>query len=89
MYEYGGGSSDSTKNSSSGYRYSGPFYQDNIGSGTGHRTIGEVPVKKKKSFPRLLMKVVCIALVFGIVSSAAFQATIYVGDEAAGGVPPG
>lgn len=81
MYEYGGGSSDSTKSSSSEYRYSGPFYQDNIGSGTGHRTIGEVPVKKKKSFPRLLMKVVCIALVFGIVASAAFQATNYVGEK--------
>lgn len=84
MYEYGGGSSDSTKSSSSEYRYSGPFYQDNIGSGTGHRTIGEVPVKKKKSFPRLLMKVVCIALVFGIVASAAFQATNYVGEKLRG-----
>lgn len=84
MYEYGGGSSDSTKGSSSEYRYSGPFYQDNIGSGTGHRTIGEVPVKKKKSFPRLLMKVVCIALVFGIVASAAFQATNYVGEKLRG-----
>ena len=84
MYEYGGGSSDSTKSSSSEYRYSGPFYQDNIGSGTGHRTIGEVPVKKKKSFPRLLMKVVCIALVFGIVASVAFQATNYVGEKLKG-----
>lgn len=84
MYEYGGGSSDSTKSSSSEYRYSGPFYQDNIGSGTGHRTIGEVPVKKKKSFPRLLMKAVCIALVFGIVASAAFQATNYVGEKLKG-----
>lgn len=84
MYEYGGGSSDSTKSSSSEYRYSGPFYQDNIGSGTEHRTIGEVPVKKKKSFPRLLMKVVCIALVFGIVASAAFQATNYVGERLRG-----
>lgn len=84
MYEYGGGSSDSTKSSSSEYRYSGPFYQDNIGSGTGHRTIGEVPVKKKKSFPRLLMKAVCIALVFGIVASAAFQATNYVGEKLRG-----
>lgn len=84
MYEYGGGSSDSTKSSSSEYRYSGPFYQDNIGSGTGHRTIGEVPVKKKRSFPRLLMKAVCIALVFGIVASAAFQATNYVGEKLKG-----
>ncbi len=81
MYEYGSGSSDSDKSSSSEYRYSGPFYQDNIGSGTGHRTIGEVPVKKKKSFPRLMMKVVCVALVFGIVASVAFQATNYVGGK--------
>ena len=74
MYEYGGGGSDSEKRSSSEYRYSGPFYQDNIGSASSRSTIGEVKVKeKKKSFPRLMMKVVCVALVFGIVASAAFQ----------------
>ena len=69
MYEYGGGGSDSEKRSSSESRYSGPFYQDNIGSSSSRSTIGEVKVKeKKKSFPRLMMKVICVALVFGIVA---------------------
>ena len=46
-------------------RYSGPFYQDNIGSASSRSTIGEVKVKeKKKSFPRLMMKVICVALVY-------------------------
>ena len=85
MYEYGSGGSDPEKRSSSEYRYSGPFYQDNIGSGSSRSTIGEVKVKeKKKSFPRLLMKVVCVALVFGIVASAAFQATNYAGAKLRG-----
>ena len=85
MYEYGGGGSDSEKRSSSEYRYSGPFYQDNIGSASSRSTIGEVKVKeKKKSFPRLMMKVVCVALVFGIVASAAFQTTNYVGAKLRG-----
>lgn len=84
MYEYGSGHTDSSKSSSSEYRYSGPFYQDNISSGTRHRTVGEVPEKKKKSFPRLMIKVVCAALVFGIVASAAFQATNYAGAQLRG-----
>ena len=85
MYEYGGGGSDSEKRSSSEYRYSGPFYQDNIGSSSSRSTIGEVKVKeKKKSFPRLMMKVICVALVFGIVASAAFQTTNYVGTKLRG-----
>ena len=85
MYEYGGGGSDSEKRSSSEYRYSGPFYQDNIGSASSRSTIGEVKVKeKKKSFPRLMMKVVCVALVFGIVASVAFQTTNYVGAKMQG-----
>ena len=85
MYEYGGGGSDSEKRSSSEYRYSGPFYQDNIGSASSRSTIGEVKVKeKKKSFPRLMMKVICVALVFGIVASAAFQTTNYVGTKLRG-----
>ena len=79
MYEYGSGGSDSGKRSSSEYRYSGPFYQDNIGSSSARSTIGEVPPKKKKkSFPRLMLKVVAVALVFGIVASTAFQTTNYV-----------
>lgn len=82
MYEYGSGSSDSTKSSSSEYRYSGPFYQDNIEAGSRQRaTIGEVTARKKKSFPRLMLKVVCVALVFGIVASVAFQATNYAGEK--------
>lgn len=85
MYEYGGGSSGSEKHSSSEYRYSGPFYQDNIGSGSARSTIGEVPPKKKKkSFPRLILKTVAVALVFGIVASAAFQATNYAGAKLRG-----
>ncbi|MCI8556797.1 MAG: trypsin-like serine protease [Lachnospiraceae bacterium] len=84
MYEYGSGSSDSSKSSSSEYRYSGPFYQDNIGSGSGHRTTLEVSEGKKKSFPRLMFKAVCVALVFGIVASVAFQATNYVGVQLRG-----
>ena len=47
MYEYGGGGSDSEKRSSSEYRYSGPFYQDNIGSASSRSTIGEVKVNEK------------------------------------------
>lgn len=85
MYEYGSGSSDSSKSSSSEYRYSGPFYQDNIGSGSGHRATLEISEKKKKSFPRLMFKVICLALVFGIVAGAAFQATNYVGGQLRGG----
>ncbi len=85
MYEYGSGGSDSEKRSSSEYRYSGPFYQDNIGSSSARSTIGEVPPKKKKkSFPRLMLKVVAVALVFGIVASAAFQTTNYVGARLRG-----
>ncbi len=84
MYEYGSGSSDSSKSSSSEYRYSGPFYQDNIGSGSRHRTTLEVSERKKKSFPRLMFKAVCVALVFGIVASVAFQATNYVGAQLRG-----
>lgn len=85
MYEYGGGSSGPEKHSSSEYRYSGPFYQDNIGSGTARSTIGEVPPKKKKkSFPRLILKTAAVALVFGIVASAAFQATNYAGAKLRG-----
>lgn len=85
MYEYGSGGSDSEKRSSSEYRYSGPFYQDNIGSSSARSTIGEVPPKKKKkSFPRLMLKVVAVALVFGIVASTAFQTTNYVGARLRG-----
>lgn len=85
MYEYGGGSSGPEKHSSSEYRYSGPFYQDNIGSGTARSTIGEVPPKKKKkNFPRLILKTAVVALVFGIVASAAFQATNYAGAKLRG-----
>lgn len=82
MYEYGSGNSDSSRHSTSEYRYSGPFYQDNLKSGP--EKTGEVPKRKKGGFPRLLMKTLCVALVFGIVASAAFQATSYVGGQLRG-----
>lgn len=85
MYEYGGESAEPEKKSSSEYRYSGPFYQDHIDSASARSTIGEVPPKKKKkSFPRLICKVVAVALVFGIVASVAFQTTNYVGAKMQG-----
>ena len=82
MYEYGSGSSDASKSSSSEYRYSGPFYQDH--KGYGQQRAGEIPDRRKNSFPRLMVKVICVALVFGIVASAAFQAANYVGGRMRG-----
>lgn len=78
------------------YRYTGPFYQDGY---TGQRTttsrttqdryttssIGEVkPVKKKGGWGSLIAKTVCVALIFGVVASVAFQATNYVGRKSVG-----
>ena len=39
------------------------------------------PPKKKKSFLRLLGRAACVGLVFGIIASAAFQATNYAGRQ--------
>ncbi len=74
------------------YRYTGPFYQDGYtGQSTSSRTsqdrystgsIGEV--KKKRRWMPLIAKTVCVALVFGVVSSVAFQATNYVGRKTVG-----
>lgn len=82
MYEYGNNSSDTPKQSGSEYRYSGPFYQDSY-SAQSSSPAGEPP-KKKKSFGRLIAKTVCVALVFGVVASAAFQGTNYLGKKAFG-----
>ena len=46
MYEYGSGGSDPEKRSSSEYRYSGPFYQDNIVYGSSRSSIGVVMVNE-------------------------------------------
>ena len=40
-----------------------------------------MPPKKKKSFLRLLGRAACVGLVFGIIASAAFQATNYAGRQ--------
>ncbi|MBQ8184775.1 MAG: trypsin-like peptidase domain-containing protein [Lachnospiraceae bacterium] len=76
------------------YRYTGPFYQDNYANsyssantGTGssyysNSSAGEVQKpKKKKKWAGLIAKTVCVALVFGVVASAAFQATNYLGKK--------
>ncbi len=97
MYEYGSSGSNTSNtnhlNNTSGsstsgtsgsqYRYSGPFYQDTYqtSSGSSSRSMGEVRPKKKKGFMRTLAKTVCIALIFGVVASAAFQATNYAGRQ--------
>lgn len=85
MYEYGNQDSGTTKSSGSEYRYSGPFYQDSYRSGSpsGQPTI-EIQPKKKKSLGRLIAKAVCVALIFGVVSSVAFQATNYLGYQMLG-----
>lgn len=83
MYEYEKNNSESNA-SGSQYRYSGPFYQDTYttGSSASSRNFGEVPTKKKKKgFGRLIAKSVCVALVFGVVASAAFQGTNYLGKQ--------
>lgn len=80
MYEYENQRSESSDTSESQYRYSGPFYQDDVNYGSSSRPTGEVP-KKKKSFLRLVAKTVAIALVFGVVASAAFQGTNYLGKQ--------
>ena len=83
MYEYEKNNSESNT-SGSQYRYSGPFYQDTYttGSSTASRNFGEIePKKKKKGFGRLIAKTVCVALVFGVVASAAFQGTNYLGRQ--------
>lgn len=92
MYEYNNDSLNSSDTSGSQYRYNGPFYQDDISSSysSGRTTgssgnFGEVPKKKKKGgFFRLIAKTVCIALVFGVVASAAFQGTNYLGKQVFG-----
>lgn len=81
MYEYGNGSSDSSGHSGSEYRYSGPFYQDSFQADSSSQRSAETAPKKKGKFWRLLGKTVCVALVFGIVASAAFQATNYAGRQ--------
>lgn len=78
------------------YRYTGPFYQDGY---TGQRasysgtardsystsSIGEVkPAKKKGGWMAFIAKTVCAALIFGVVASAAFQATNYAGKKVVG-----
>jgi len=85
MYEYDSSHTDSSRGSESEYRYSGPFYQDNFNTKStndaSNRNTGEVPPKKKKKFARLIAKTVCIALLFGVVASAAFQGTNYLGRK--------
>ena len=82
------------------YRYTGPFYQDNYNSqtnygSTNHTTgsngyssgssFGEVKKPKKKGkFLPLMAKTICVALVFGVVANAAFQATNFIGRKAFG-----
>lgn len=90
MYEYENQSGDTANQSTetqrasgSEYRYSGPFYQDNIYSPQNDRGEERTP-KKKKGFGRLIAKTVCVALVFGVVASAAFQGTNYIGKKAFG-----
>jgi len=82
MYEYEKHNFESSDTSESQYRYTGPFYQDSYSNDKNTQPLGEVPQKKKKkSFPRLLAKTVCVALVFGMVASAAFQGTNYLGKQ--------
>ena len=81
MYEFDSSKTDSEGHSGSEYRYSGPFYQDSYRTGSSGRTAGDVPPKKKKSFLRLLGRAACVGLVFGIIASAAFQATNYAGRQ--------
>ena len=81
MYEYENNNSDASGTSGSQYRYSGPFYEDGYNSGSSSRPTGEVPPKKKKGFLRTVAKTVVIALVFGVVASAAFQGTNYLGKQ--------
>ena len=95
MYEYENKSSESGRQQpvNGEYRYTGPFYQDSYSSQrTGGRTsngtyaassTGEVKKQKKKGgWGSLIAKTVCVALIFGVVSSAAFQATDYIGKKA-------
>ncbi len=75
------------------YRYSGPFYQDHYtgaprqtagSSYTSASSFGEVKRPKKKRVLSLIAKTVCVALIFGVVASAAFQATNYLGGKILG-----
>lgn len=89
MYEYGNEPSDTSNQSGSEYRYSGPFYQDSdyqtqSGYSSQSSEADGKPPKKKKKFGRLIAKTVCVALVFGVVASAAFQGTNYLGKKAFG-----
>lgn len=85
MYEYDRNHEDASQRSESEYRYTGPFYQDSFGTGSGgsssRRNAGEIPPKKKNKFLRLVAKTVCVALVFGVVASAAFQGTNLLGRK--------
>jgi serine protease Do len=87
-----------TASTGSEYRYSGPFYQDtySTGSASGGSSAGnagsarhtgrtaEGKTKKNNKFFRLVAKTVCVALIFGVVASAAFQGTNYLGKKAFG-----
>jgi serine protease Do len=94
MYEYGDQNSEATNSSNSSnssgseYRYSGTYYsggyQTGSGVGSSKRPGGEAQPKKKNKFMRLMAKTVCVALVFGVVSSVAFQGTSYLGTKVMG-----
>lgn len=89
-----GYSSQSSYNSQNTYSSQSSYSGSNAGS-TGssyssnayssNSSIGEVKKPKKKhKFLPLMAKTICVALVFGVVASAAFQATNYVGKKAFG-----
>lgn len=98
MYDYEDKNQQNGQQSSGNgeYRYSGPFYQDHYDGNSrqtsgaytsGTASIGEVKKPKKKKWPALIAKTVCVALIFGVVASAAFQATNYVGGRIRGEEP--
>ena len=75
------GSSTSRYDNSSSYSSNNSYNYNSYNSGSYGSGTSEKPKKKKKSFLRLVAKTVCVALVFGVVASAAFQGTNYLGKQ--------
>ncbi|MCI8997267.1 MAG: trypsin-like serine protease [Lachnospiraceae bacterium] len=94
MYDYENKTQQNGQSTSGNgeYRYSGPFYQDQYkgssgqtaGTYTTSSSFGEIKKPKKKKWPALIAKTVCVALIFGVVASAAFQTTNYIGAKIRG-----